>query len=83
MKAVLTLVSVHSYNFKLLQDPRKLTIAVTIIWAESVKYRGLQSGDEGGKDRHFSAFFVADILKLALEEACSTNFSQLTFYVHC
>ena len=47
-----------------------------MIWAESVKYRGLQSGDEGGADRQFSPFFVADILKLALEEPCSTNFSQ-------
>ena len=34
-------------------------------------------------DGHFLPFFLADILKLALEEPCSTNFSQLTSHVHC
>ena len=54
------------------------------MWTESVKYRGLQSGDEGGTDGHFFLpFFVADSLKLALEEPHSTNFPQLTSHVHC
>ena len=53
------------------------------MWAaESVKYFGMQSGGEGGTDGRFSPFFAADILKLALKEPCSTNFSQLTSHVH-
>ena len=46
--------------------------ALLLARAESVKYCGLQSGDEGGVDGRFSPFFVADILKLALEEGSQT-----------
>ena len=37
----------------------------------------------GQTDGRFSQFFVADILKVALEELYSANFSQLIFHVHC
>ena len=79
MKAVLTLLRLFSLNFKVLPDPKKSTIAVTnmsriclISWSAEWWW---------GWDGRFSSFFVADILKLALEEPCSTNFSQLTSHV--
>ena len=47
------------------------------------KYHGLQIGKNGGTDERLSPFFVADNLKVALEEPCSAFFSQLTAHVYC